>query len=40
MSSGEMVTITGTNGKTTTVALLGESFRNAGRTTHVVGNSG
>ena len=40
LSSGEMVAITGTNGKTTTVTLLGEIFRNAGRTTHVVGNIG
>ncbi|MBE5796523.1 MAG: UDP-N-acetylmuramoyl-L-alanine--D-glutamate ligase [Clostridiales bacterium] len=40
LSSGEMTAITGTNGKTTTVTLLGEIFRNAGRTTHVVGNIG
>ena len=40
LSSGEMVAVTGTNGKTTTVSLLGEIFRNAGRTTHVVGNIG
>ena len=40
LSCGEMVAITGTNGKTTTVSLLGEIFRNAGRTTHVVGNIG
>ena len=40
LSSGEMVAITGTNGKTTTVTLLGEIFRNAGRNTHVVGNIG
>ncbi len=40
LSSGEMVAVTGTNGKTTTVTLLGEIFRNAGRTTHVVGNIG
>ncbi len=40
LSSGEMVALTGTNGKTTTVSLLGEIFRNAGRTTHVVGNIG
>ena len=40
LSSGEMVAITGTNGKTTTVTLLGVIFRNAGRTTHVVGNIG
>ncbi len=40
LSSGEMVAVTGTNGKTTTVSLLGEIFRNAGRTTHLVGNIG
>ena len=40
LSSGEMVAVTGTNGKTTTVSLLGEIFRNAGRVTHVVGNIG
>ncbi len=40
LSSGEVVAITGTNGKTTTVSLLGEIFVNAGRTTHVVGNIG
>lgn len=40
LSSGEMVAVTGTNGKTTTVSLLGEMFKNAGRTTHVVGNIG
>ena len=40
LAPGEMVSITGTNGKTTTVSLLGEIFRNAGRVTHVVGNIG
>ena len=40
LSQGRMVAITGTNGKTTTVSLLGEIFRLAGRTTHVVGNIG
>ncbi len=40
LSSGELVAITGTNGKTTTVTLLGEIFRAAGRVTHVVGNIG
>lgn len=40
LSSGELVAVTGTNGKTTTVSLLGEIFRNAGRITHVVGNIG
>ncbi len=40
LSRGNMVAITGTNGKTTTTALVGEIFKNAGRTTHVVGNIG
>lgn len=40
LSRGEMVAVTGTNGKTTTVSLLGEIFKNAGRVTHVVGNIG
>ena len=40
LSQGEMVAITGTNGKTTTTTLVGEFFRAAGRTTHVVGNIG
>ena len=40
LSEGTMVAVTGTNGKTTTVSLLGEMFRNAGRVTHVVGNIG
>lgn len=40
LSPGEMVAVTGTNGKTTTVSLLGEIFKNAGRITHVVGNIG
>lgn len=40
LAPGEMVAVTGTNGKTTTVSLLGEIFRNAGRVTHVVGNIG
>ena len=40
LAPGEMVAITGTNGKTTTVSLLGEIFKNAGRVTHVVGNIG
>ena len=37
---GELVAITGTNGKTTTTTLVGEIFKAAGRTTHVVGNIG
>ena len=40
LSAGHMVAVTGTNGKTTTVSLLGEIFRLAERTTHVVGNIG
>ena len=40
LSKGTLVAITGTNGKTTTVSLLGEIFRNAGKVTHVVGNIG
>ena len=39
-SKGDLLAITGTNGKTTTVTLLGEIFKNAGRRTHVVGNIG
>lgn len=37
---GEMVAVTGTNGKTTTVTLIGKMFENAGRVTHVAGNIG
>lgn len=40
LAPGEMLAVTGTNGKTTTVSLLGEIFKNAGRVTHVVGNIG
>ena len=40
LSPGELVAVTGTNGKTTTVTLLGEIFKAAGKTTHVVGNIG
>ena len=39
-STGTLLAVTGTNGKTTTVTLLGEIFKNAGRRTHVVGNIG
>jgi UDP-N-acetylmuramoylalanine--D-glutamate ligase len=35
-----MAAVTGTNGKTTTTALLGEMMRMSGRRTHVVGNIG
>lgn len=38
--SGRLVGITGSNGKTTTTALIGEIFRNAGFDTHVGGNIG
>lgn len=37
---GEVLAITGTNGKTTTVTLLGKMFENAGRITYVAGNIG
>lgn len=40
LAPGEMVAVTGTNGKTTTVSLLGEIFKNAGRVSYVVGNIG
>ncbi|MBQ3705853.1 MAG: UDP-N-acetylmuramoyl-L-alanine--D-glutamate ligase [Clostridia bacterium] len=40
LSQAALVAVTGTNGKTTTVSLLGEIFRNAGKITHVVGNIG
>ena len=39
-AEGSLIAVTGTNGKTTTVSLLGEIFRNSGRITHVVGNIG
>ena len=39
-STGLLLAVTGTNGKTTTVTLLGEIFKNAGRRTFVVGNIG
>ncbi len=37
---GTLVAVTGTNGKTTTVTLLGEIFRNDGRGSWTVGNIG
>lgn len=40
LADGTLVAVTGTNGKTTTVSLLGEMFTNSGRMTHVVGNIG
>ncbi len=36
----ELVAVSGTNGKTTTVSLLGEIFSQAGRVAHVAGNIG
>jgi len=38
--AGEFIAITGTNGKTTTTALVGDIFDNAGLHNHVVGNIG
>ncbi len=40
VSKADFIAITGTNGKTTTTALTGEIFRNAGIPTHVLGNIG
>ncbi len=40
LSKGIFIGITGTNGKTTTTALVGEIFKNAEKETHVVGNIG
>jgi len=40
LSKGTFIGITGTNGKTTTTALLGEIFNNAGIPSYVVGNIG
>ena len=40
LTKGRFVGITGTNGKTTTTALVGEVFKNAGFDTRVVGNIG
>jgi UDP-N-acetylmuramoylalanine--D-glutamate ligase len=37
---GRLIAVTGTNGKTTTVSLLGRLFENAGYTVHVGGNIG
>ena len=39
-ANGDVIAVTGTNGKTTTVSLLGSIFENAGKCTHVVGNIG
>ncbi len=35
-----IIAVTGTNGKTTTVSLLGEMFKQAGQVAHVAGNIG
>ncbi|MBQ4552482.1 MAG: UDP-N-acetylmuramoyl-L-alanine--D-glutamate ligase, partial [Clostridia bacterium] len=40
LCAGLQVALTGTNGKTTTVSLLGEIFRAAGKIAHVAGNIG
>ena len=37
---GALVAVTGTNGRTTTVSLLGEIFTQAGKICHVAGNIG
>ena len=39
-STGLLMAVTGTNGKTTTCTLLGEMFKNAGKRVSVVGNIG
>lgn len=40
LADGLLVALTGTNGKTTTVSLLGEIFRAAGKIAYVAGNIG
>jgi len=40
VSKADFIAITGTNGKTTTTALTGEIFKNAGFNTFVLGNIG
>ncbi len=40
LSKGKFISITGTNGKTTTTTLVGEIFKKSGRNTSVVGNIG
>ncbi len=40
LTRGTMVAVTGTNGKTTTVSLLGAIFEQAGKISHVAGNIG
>ena len=39
-AEGMLIAVTGTNGKTTTVSLLGEILKDAGKTVHVAGNIG
>ena len=38
--NGDVLAISGTNGKTTTTTLVGKIFENVGRVTHVAGNIG
>ncbi len=40
LAEGTVVAVSGTNGKTTTVSLLGEIFKNAGKLSYVAGNIG
>jgi UDP-N-acetylmuramoylalanine--D-glutamate ligase len=40
MCDGQIIAITGSNGKTTTTTLTGEIFKHSGRTTFVAGNIG
>ncbi|MEG2207397.1 MAG: UDP-N-acetylmuramoyl-L-alanine--D-glutamate ligase [Clostridia bacterium] len=40
LMQGDILAISGTNGKTTTTTLLGKIFENAGHVTHVAGNIG
>ncbi len=40
LSQNPVLAITGTNGKTTSVTLLGEIMKNTGKVSHVVGNVG
>lgn len=40
LASQEMIAVSGTNGKTTTVSLLGEMFRQAGKSVQITGNIG
>lgn len=40
LAEGTLVAVSGTNGKTTTVSLLGEIFKNAGKLAYVAGNIG